>query len=81
MVAGQQTEVVEVIGSAIAVDTTSTAVFGQLDRHVYQSVPVARASPACFLLRPVSQQAAVREQPIRRSPAGLAWKITTSQTA
>src|SRR5882724_2859349 len=78
MVAGQQTEVVEVIGSAITVDTTSTAVSASLTDTFYQSVPVARGVTGLFMLRPVSQQAAVREQPIHRSPAALAWKITTS---
>src|SRR5438874_12472546 len=42
MVAGQQTEVVEVVGSAISVDTTSTAVAANLTDTFYQSVPVAR---------------------------------------
>jgi len=39
MVAGQQTEVVEVIGSAITVDTTSTAVAANLTDTFYNSVP------------------------------------------
>src|SRR5438874_7419507 len=42
MVAGQQSEVVEVVGSAISVDTTSTAVAANLTDTFYQSVPVAR---------------------------------------
>src|SRR5256885_12523536 len=43
LVAGQQTEVVEVSGSAITVDTTSTAVSASLTDTFYQSVPVAPA--------------------------------------
>jgi len=52
MVAGQQTEVVEVIGSAIAVDTTSTAVSASLTDTFYQSVPVARGVTGLFYASP-----------------------------
>src|SRR3954463_4312103 len=52
MVAGQQTEVVEVIGSAITVDTTSTAVAANLTDTFYQSVPVARGVAGLFYASP-----------------------------
>jgi len=52
MVAGQQTEVVEVIGSAITVDTTSTAVSASLTDTFYQSVPVARGVTGLFYASP-----------------------------
>src|SRR3954463_11590856 len=48
MVAGQATEVVEVVGSAITVDTTSTAVAANLTDTFYQSVPVARGVAGGF---------------------------------
>src|SRR5882762_9703835 len=48
MVAGQQTEVVEVIGSAITVDTTSTAVAANLTDTFYNSVPVGRGVASLF---------------------------------
>jgi hypothetical protein len=52
MVAGQQTEVVEVSGSAITVDTTSTAVSANLTDTFYQSVPVARGVTGLFYASP-----------------------------
>jgi len=52
MVAGQTTEVVEVIGSAITVDTTSTAVAANLTDTFYQSVPVARGVTGLFYASP-----------------------------
>src|SRR3954467_722325 len=52
MVAGQQTEVVEVLGSAITVDTTSTAVAANLTDTFYQSVPVARGVTGLFYASP-----------------------------
>jgi hypothetical protein len=52
MVAGQQTEVVEVIGSAITVDTTSTAVAANLTDTFYSSVPVARGVTGLFYASP-----------------------------
>jgi len=52
MVAGQQTEVVEVSGSAITVDTTSTAVAANLTDTFYQSVPVARGVAGLFYASP-----------------------------
>jgi hypothetical protein len=52
MVAGQATEVVEVIGSAITVDTTSTAVSASLTDTFYQSVPVARGVTGLFYASP-----------------------------
>jgi hypothetical protein len=52
MVAGQQTEVVEVSGSAITVDTTSTAVASNLTDSFYSSVPVARGVTGLFYAAP-----------------------------
>src|SRR4051794_5856542 len=52
MVAGQQAEVVEVIGSAITVDTTSTAVAANLTDTFYNSVPVARGVTGLFYAAP-----------------------------
>src|SRR4051812_2408455 len=52
MVAGQQSEVVEVIGSAITVDTTSTAVAANLTDTFYNSVPVARGVAGLFFSSP-----------------------------
>src|SRR6267154_1503828 len=52
MVAGQQTEVVEVSGSAITVDTTSTTVAANLTDTFYQSVPVARGVTGLFYASP-----------------------------
>src|SRR3954462_536832 len=52
MVAGQQSEVVEVIGSAITVDTTSTAVAANLTDTFYNSVPVARGVAGLFYASP-----------------------------
>src|SRR3954449_5375535 len=48
MVAGQQTEVVEVTSSAVTVDVTSTAVAANLTDTFYQSVPVARGVTGLF---------------------------------
>src|SRR3954465_6484317 len=52
MVAGQAAEVVEVIGSAITVDTTSTAVAANLTDTFYSSVPVARGVTGLFYASP-----------------------------
>src|SRR6266404_3727644 len=52
MVAGQQSEVVEVIGSAITVDTTSTTVAANLTDNFYNSVPVARGVASLFYASP-----------------------------
>src|SRR5213082_2202912 len=52
MVAGQQTEVVEVIGSAITVDTTSTAVAANLTDTFYNAVPVPRGVAGLFYASP-----------------------------
>src|SRR4051812_9859429 len=52
LVAGQQTEVVEVIGTAITVDTTSTASGQNLTDTFYQSVPVARGVTGLFYASP-----------------------------
>src|SRR4051795_9783944 len=52
MVAGQQSEVVEVVGSAITVDTTSTAVAANLTDTFYNSVPVARGVAGLFYASP-----------------------------
>src|SRR5882724_1160877 len=52
MVAGQQSEVVEVIGSAITVDTTSTAVAANLTDTFYNSVPIARGVAGIFYASP-----------------------------
>src|SRR3954465_2366491 len=52
MVAGQTAEVVEVMGSAITVDTTSTAVAANLTDTFYQSVPVARGVTGLFYASP-----------------------------
>src|SRR3954465_9783093 len=52
MVAGQQTEVVEVIGSAVTVDTSSTAVAANLTDTFYNSVPVARGVAGLFYASP-----------------------------
>src|SRR3954465_7171794 len=52
MVAGQQSEVVEVVGNAITVDTTSTAVAANLTDTFYQSVPVARGVTGLFYAAP-----------------------------
>src|SRR5438270_1608061 len=52
MVAGQQTEVVEVIGSAITVDTTSTTVAANLTDNFYNSVPVGRGVASLFYASP-----------------------------
>src|SRR5207248_10429061 len=52
MVAGQATEVVEVIGSAITVDTTSTTVAANLTDNFYNSVPVARGVASLFYASP-----------------------------
>src|SRR5882762_10605299 len=48
LVAGQQTEIVEVSGSAITVDTTSTAVAANLTDTFYSSVPVGRGVASLF---------------------------------
>src|SRR5207302_6625272 len=52
MVAGQQTEVVEVTGNAITVDTTSTAVAANLSDSFYNSVPVSRGVSSLFYASP-----------------------------
>src|SRR6266481_5916852 len=52
LVAGAATEVVEVSGSAIAVDTTSTAVAANLTDTFYSSVPVARGVTGLFYASP-----------------------------
>src|SRR5436305_5389005 len=52
MVAGQQTEVVEVLGSAITVDTTSTVVTANLTDTFYQSVPVAHGVASFYYASP-----------------------------
>src|SRR4051812_38690821 len=52
MVAGQATEVVEVQGNAITVDTTSTAVAANLTDTFYQSVPVGRGVTGLFYASP-----------------------------
>jgi hypothetical protein len=52
LIAGQQTETVEVSGSAITVDTTSTAVAANLTDNFYQSVPVARGVTGLFYASP-----------------------------
>src|SRR5438270_2455886 len=52
MVAGQATEVVEVSGNAITVDTTSTAVSANLTDTFYSSVPVARGVTGLFYASP-----------------------------
>jgi len=52
MVAGQATEVVEVIGSAITVDTTSTTVAANLTDNFYNSVPVGRGVASLFYASP-----------------------------
>ena len=52
MVAGQQTEVVEVVGNAVTIDTTSTAVAANLTDTFYQSVPVARGVTGLFYASP-----------------------------
>jgi len=52
MVAGQQTEVVEVTSSAVTVDVTSTAVAANLTDTFYQSVPVARGVTGLFYASP-----------------------------
>ena len=52
LVAGQQTETVEVSASAIAVDTSSTAVSANLTDNFYNSVPVARGVTSLFYASP-----------------------------
>src|SRR5437868_12361828 len=52
MVAGQQSEVVEVIGSAVTVDTTSTSVAANLTDTFYSSVPVGRVVAILFYASP-----------------------------
>ena len=52
MVAGEQTDVVEVFGSAITVDTTSTAVAANLTDTFYHSVPVGRGVAGLFYASP-----------------------------
>src|SRR4051812_23936659 len=52
MVAGEQTDVVEVLGSAITVDTTSTTVAANLTDTFYNSVPVARGVASLFYASP-----------------------------
>src|SRR3954466_7708457 len=52
MVARQQTEIVEVSGTAITVDPTSTSVAANLTDTFYQSVPVARGVTSLFYASP-----------------------------
>src|SRR4051812_18514638 len=52
LIAGQQTETVEVSASAISVDTSSTAVAANLTDTFYQSVPVARGVTSLFYASP-----------------------------
>src|SRR5437868_9143561 len=52
LTAGQQTEVVEVSGTAITVDTTSTAVAANLTDTFYSSVPVGRGVTGLFYASP-----------------------------
>src|SRR5262249_36316485 len=52
MVAGEATTVVEVSATAVAVDTTSTAVGANLTDTFYQSVPVARGVTGLFYASP-----------------------------
>src|SRR3954462_891338 len=52
MVAGQQTEVVEVSGTAITVDTTSTAVASNLTDTFYGSIPTPRGVSSLFYAAP-----------------------------
>ena len=52
MVAGQTTEVVEVSGNAITVDTTSTAVSANLTDTFYSSVPISRGVTGLFYASP-----------------------------
>jgi hypothetical protein len=52
LIAGQQTETVEVSASAISVDTSSTAVAANLTDTFYQSVPVARGVTGLFYASP-----------------------------
>src|SRR2546423_2841722 len=52
MVAGQATEIVEVSGTAITVDTTSTAVAANLTDTFYNSVPIARGVTSLFYASP-----------------------------
>src|SRR5205807_4699705 len=52
MVAGEQTDVVEVLGSAITVDTTSTTVAANLTDTFYNSVPVGRGVASLFYASP-----------------------------
>ncbi|MDP9160538.1 MAG: TonB-dependent receptor, partial [Acidobacteriota bacterium] len=50
--AGGSNEVVEVSGSAIAVDTTSTAVATNLNDTFYQSIPISRGVTGLFYAAP-----------------------------
>src|SRR4051812_20640005 len=52
LIAGQQTETVEVSGSAITVDTSSTSVAANLTDNFYQSVPVGRGVTGLFYASP-----------------------------
>jgi hypothetical protein len=52
MVAGEQTDVVEVIGSAITVDPTSTTVAANLTDTFYNAVPVGRGVASLFYASP-----------------------------
>src|SRR3954464_15199509 len=52
LIAGQQTEIVEVSGTAITVDPTSTSVAANLTDTFYQSVPVARGVTSLFYASP-----------------------------
>src|SRR3954451_14898534 len=52
LVAGQQTETVEVSASAITVDTSSTSVAANLTDNFYQSVPVGRGVTGLFYASP-----------------------------
>src|SRR3954452_1987234 len=52
MVAGEQTDVVEVLGNAITVDTTSTTVAASLTDNFYNSVPMPRGVASLFYASP-----------------------------
>src|SRR5882724_2758970 len=52
MVAGQATEIVEVTGNAITIDTTSTAVAANLSDSFYNAVPIGRGVTGLFYASP-----------------------------
>ena len=49
---GNIAEVVEVVGGAAAVDTSSTAIGANLSDHLYESLPLARSVTSLFYLGP-----------------------------